>query len=36
MTKTTNYPIKNIVTNYQVNQWEEEKGMETTLFKKNN
>jgi hypothetical protein len=31
VTKTTNWPIKNIIAQYQVEQWEEEKGMETTL-----
>jgi hypothetical protein len=31
VTETTNYPIKNIVEQYQVEQWEEEKRMETIL-----
>jgi hypothetical protein len=34
VTKTTNKPIKNIVAQDQEEQWEEEKGMETTLLKK--
>jgi hypothetical protein len=36
MTETKNLPIKNIVAQYQVEQWEEEKGMETILPPKNN
>jgi hypothetical protein len=34
MIKTTNLPIKNIVAQYQVERWEEENKMETTLLKK--
>jgi hypothetical protein len=29
--ETTNYLLKNIATQYQVEQWEDEKGMETIL-----
>jgi hypothetical protein len=31
VTETTNKPIKNIIAQYQVEQWEEEKGKETIL-----
>jgi hypothetical protein len=31
VTETTIKPIKNIVTQYQVERWEDEKGMETIL-----
>jgi hypothetical protein len=31
MTETTNLPIKNIVAQYQEEQWEDEKGMEMIL-----
>jgi hypothetical protein len=34
VTKTTNYPIKNIFAQYKVEQWEEEKGMEITFSSK--
>jgi hypothetical protein len=34
MTETTNKPIKNIVAQYQVERWEEEKKMETILPQK--
>jgi hypothetical protein len=34
VTETTNKPIKNIVTQYQVEQQKDEKGMETILFLK--
>jgi hypothetical protein len=31
VTEITNYPVKNIVAQYQVEQWEDEKGIETFL-----
>jgi hypothetical protein len=36
VTETTNYPIKNIVAQYQVEQWENKRGMETILSPQNN
>jgi hypothetical protein len=34
VTKTINQPIKKIVAQYQVEQWEEEEGKESTLIEK--